>query len=276
MGEDAVSGHRTTSGVKAAAAARKGGSSAGPAIPRHLSLVCQRPERQAVQLAIIDGDRIRESGKYRENPYARAFLRHYTGSSRISSRALNSVIGIIWRPRENHHTLADVESALDTLIASRGRYCLLPLPSGLRFWLFPESEFSLRQREKRHQHLRWDLEERRDARARERERTHAAFQYQMQMGRARIALNFAAPEMYRQWYDTWNDILSEHDLRELTRRWAARFPSLDSLDFLFRCADPVWVIEMNLREIVRETPEQVRALERLYVPNKLNADRSQK
>nr|WP_168445752.1 plasmid SOS inhibition protein A [Salmonella enterica] len=50
------------------------------------------------RLAIIDGDRIRASGKYRENPYARAFLRHYTGSSRISSRALNSVIGIIWRP----------------------------------------------------------------------------------------------------------------------------------------------------------------------------------
>ncbi|MGP8592109.1 plasmid SOS inhibition protein A [Salmonella enterica subsp. enterica serovar Typhimurium] len=269
MGEDAVSGHRTATVVKAAAAAREGGSSARPAIPRHLSLVCQRPERQAVQLAIIDGDRIRASGKYRENPYARAFLRHYTGSSRISSRALNSVIGVIWRPRENHHTLADFESALDTLISSRGRYCLLPLPSDLRYWLFPESEFTLREREKRHRNLRWDLEDRRDARAREREQAEAAFQYQVQLGRARIALNFAAPEMYRQWYAAWNEILNEYDQRELTRRWAARFPSLDSLDFLFRCTEPVWVIEMNLREIVRETPEPVRALERLFVPNKL-------
>ncbi|EIP3952754.1 plasmid SOS inhibition protein A [Salmonella enterica] len=269
MGEDAVSGYRTTAGVKAAAAAREGGSSVSPAIPRHLSLVCQRPERQAVQLAIIDGDRIRASGKYRENPYARAFLRHYTGSSRISSKALNSVIGVIWRPRENHHTLADFEAALDTLISSRGRYCFLPLPSGLRSWLFPESEFTLREREKRHNKLRWDLEARRDARAREREQAEAAFQYQMQLGRARIALAFAAPETYRQWYAAWNEILSEHDQLQLTRRWATRFPSLDSLDFLFRCAEPVWVIEMNLREIVRETPELVRALERLFVPNKL-------
>nr|WP_247595130.1 plasmid SOS inhibition protein A [Salmonella enterica] len=137
-----------------------------------------------MQLAIIDGDRIRASGKYRENPYARAFLRHYTGSSRISSRALNSVIGIIWRPRENHHTLADFESALDTLISSRGRYCLLPLPSDLRFWLFPESEFTLREREKRHRNLRWDLEDRRDTRARERVQAEAAFQYQVQLARA--------------------------------------------------------------------------------------------
>ncbi|WP_318386850.1 plasmid SOS inhibition protein A [Enterobacter sp.] len=58
-------------------------------IPSELSLVTLQPARQAALRAIAEVEQHQENRKrlLSENPHARAFMRHLTGSSRINTRS---------------------------------------------------------------------------------------------------------------------------------------------------------------------------------------------
>ncbi|MDV5280050.1 plasmid SOS inhibition protein A [Leclercia adecarboxylata] len=86
-------------------------------IPRHLSLVTQRPEREAALRAImIVEEETEKSGRRSRQPYpyARAFFRILTGSSKLSTRSINQVPGVYWLKEDK--TLVRYEEAFDTLI----------------------------------------------------------------------------------------------------------------------------------------------------------------
>ncbi|HID7510824.1 TPA: plasmid SOS inhibition protein A [Enterobacter hormaechei] len=60
-------------------------------MPRHLSLVTQRPEREAALRAIMIVEEETENSCRRSqqpNPYARAFFRVLTGSCKLSTRTI--------------------------------------------------------------------------------------------------------------------------------------------------------------------------------------------
>ena len=102
-------------------------------IPRHLSLVTQRPEREAALRAIMIVEEETENSGRRSRqpyPYARAFFRILTGSSKLSTRSINQVPGVYWL-KEDKTPLVRYEEAFDTLIRSRGRHCYAPLDTRL-------------------------------------------------------------------------------------------------------------------------------------------------
>ena len=64
-------------------------------IPSHLSLVTQLPEREAAVRAILQVEETtqkKNGSVYHPYPYARAFFRALTGSSKISGRAINRYV----------------------------------------------------------------------------------------------------------------------------------------------------------------------------------------
>lgn len=244
-------------------AARTGGS-----IPNHLSLVPLNPERQAAIQAIDDV----ESGVcerwFSLYPYASAFFRRLTGRGKVSGKALRAVTGIIWDPRERLATLSDYEMAFDTLIRTRGQYCPTPLCSSIRHWLFPEVEFQQMERARQRASLSGHKYSVKTRRQWERQREQAAIQYHRVVQLAVIDLNFQSPDTFCQWNKRHQE-LEEAEWLGMFWHWQARFPSLRELDWLRYSHDSIAAIVLNLAAIVRETPEVIRAQERLYVPNKL-------
>ncbi|WP_152963921.1 MULTISPECIES: plasmid SOS inhibition protein A [Photorhabdus] len=85
---------------------------------------------------------------------------------------------------------------------------------------------------------------------------------------ATLDLNFQSPDTFSQWNKRHPD-LKETDWLTMFWQWQSRFPSLAELDWLRYGGKSLFTIVLNLAAIVRDTPEVIRARERLYVPNKL-------
>ena len=71
-------------------------------------------------------------------PYVRTFLRLLTGSDRLNATVARQIPGRHWKPKNRHSNLKQVEEALDTMIATGGEACPLPLNGDVQAEIFPE------------------------------------------------------------------------------------------------------------------------------------------
>lgn len=233
-------------------------------IPRHLSLVTQSPERAAALRAIIaveeqSGNSLNE----KPYPYARAFFRVLTGSSKLSTKSLNQVAGVYWLKKDKI-PLARYEEAFDLLIRSRGRYCYSPLDSCLVQSLFPEQAFSISERGVNRDKREADLYTRQEQR-RSRERNDA---YQNLVGQAEIDLAFQTPETLRAWYESWSQHeVREYDIQRMLWAWTERCPSLSHL--VREWYERAYEIVGDVQDVAKKASSAAKELERWMVPNKI-------
>ncbi|EME5107802.1 plasmid SOS inhibition protein A [Salmonella enterica] len=233
-------------------------------IPRHLSLVTQLPEREAAINAILHVEENPKAVNRRQPyPYARAFFRFLTGSSKISSRSLNSVRGVYWL-KEDKIPLASYEEAIDRLIRSRGKYCWYPLDDVLAHTLFPEHAFSVSERQdKRNKREAVQYSRQEERRAQEKED-----KYRTLVGKAEIDLAFQTPETLKAWHACWSQQdIRDYDIQCMLWAWTERCPSLAHL---FRgWYDTSLEIALDVHDVAAESTEAQRELERWLVPNKI-------
>ncbi|HAT7732732.1 TPA: plasmid SOS inhibition protein A [Enterobacter cloacae] len=108
-------------------------------IPSSHALVSLKPARQAAIQAISHVESARERGaRLPAMPYVRTFLRLLTGSGRLNATVANKIPGLHWVPNNRHSNLKQVEEALNTMIATSGETCPLPLTIDVQAELFPE------------------------------------------------------------------------------------------------------------------------------------------
>ncbi|QFI19908.1 plasmid SOS inhibition protein A (plasmid) [Klebsiella aerogenes] len=235
-------------------------------IPVHLSLVPFSPERRAAMEAIAEVERRRSRGAVSTvYPYACAYFRQLTGSTRITIREIHHFAPVLttrelWGSRESWL------SAIDVLIESRGRCCWLPLPVNAGQHLFPEVAFQQTERVRCQDALRDEKYTR--------QRRKAACQretaYQALAGQAEIELAFHTPETISSWSARWSGTeLRQYDLEEMFWRWSERFPSLEPMERWMMANQPFWSVMVESDALAKVSPEPVRQLERWMVPNKL-------
>lgn len=235
-------------------------------IPRHLSLVTQMPEREAALRAIMAveeeaGTAGRHSGH--PYPYARAFFRILTGSSKLSTRSVNKVPGVYWL-KENKIPLVRYEEAFDTLIRSRGRHCYSPLDTRLVHIMFPEQAFSVNDRRGKRDMREAELYTRQEMR-RSREKDEA---YQNRVGQAEIDLAFQTPETLRAWYESWSQHdVHDFDIQRMLWAWTERCPSLSHL--VRDWYEHAYEIVADVRDVAENASPAAKELERWMVPNKI-------
>ncbi|EMM0037485.1 TPA: plasmid SOS inhibition protein A [Klebsiella aerogenes] len=235
-------------------------------IPANLSLVPFSPERRAAMEAIAEVERRRSRGAVSTMyPYASAFFRRLTGSTRISLREIHHFAPVL-TARELRGCRDSWLSAIDALIESRGTCCWLPLPVGAGQHLFPEVAFQQTERVRCQDALR----DEKYTRQRHKERCQREQAYQALAGQAEIELAFHTPETVSSWSARWSGSeLRQYDLEEMFWRWSERFPSLSGLDHWMFEGEPFWTVMAETKVLARESPESVRQLERWMVPNKL-------
>ncbi|HHT2664502.1 TPA: plasmid SOS inhibition protein A [Citrobacter freundii] len=235
-------------------------------IPSHLSLVPFSPERRAAMEAIAEVERRRSRGAVSTvYPYASAFFRRLTGSTRISLREIHHFAPVL-TARELRGSRDSWLSAIDALIESRGTCCWLPLPFGAGQRLFPEVRFQQTERVRRQDELR-------DEKYTRQRRKEACLQeraYQALAGQAEIELAFHTPETVRSWSARWSGTeLRQYDLEEMFWRWSERFPSLSALERDEFAREPLWSMVFEAGLLTEEASVPVRQLEHWMVPNKL-------
>ncbi len=159
-------------------------------IPANLSLVPFSPERRAAMEAIAEVERRRSRGAVSTMyPYASAFFRRLTGSTRITIREIHHFAPVL-TARELRGSRDSWLSAIDALIESRGTRCWLPLPVGAGQRLFPEVAFQQTERVRCQDALR----DEKYTRQRHKERCQREQAYQALAGQAEIELAFHTPE----------------------------------------------------------------------------------
>ncbi|HGU9533068.1 TPA: plasmid SOS inhibition protein A [Escherichia coli] len=235
-------------------------------IPSHLSLVPFSPERRAAMEAIAEVERRRSRGAVSTvYPYASAFFRRLTGSTRISLREIHHFAPVL-TARELRGSRDSWLSAIDALIESRGTCCWLPLPAGAGLALFPEVRFQRTERERRQDELR----DEKYTRQRRKESCQRERAYQALAGQAEIELAFHTPETVSSWSARWSGTeLRQYDLEEMFWRWSERFPSLSALDRDEFAREPLWSMVFEAGLLTEEASVPVRQLEHWMVPNKL-------
>lgn len=193
-------------------------------IPSHLSLVPFSPERCAAMEAIAEVERRRSRGAVSAAyPYASAFFRRLTGSTRISLREIHYFAPVLTARELRDSWL----SAIDALIESRGTCCWLPLPVGAGQRFFPEVAFQQTERVRCQDALR-DEKYTRQRHKEQRQRERA---YQALAGQAEIELAFHKPETVSCWSTRWSGTeLRQYDLEEMFWRWSERFPSMAPME----------------------------------------------
>ncbi|MGK4357881.1 plasmid SOS inhibition protein A [Enterobacter cloacae] len=217
-------------------------------IPSHLSLVPFSPERRAAMEAIAEVERRRSRGAVSAvYPYASAFFRRLTGSTRITVREINYFAPVL-TARELRGCRESWLGAIDALIESRGTCCWLPLPVGAGQRLFPEVAFQQTGRVRCQDALR----DEKYTRQRHKEQCQRKRAYQALAGQAEIELR-------------------QYDLEEMFWRWSERFPSLEPMERWMMENQPFWTVMAETDALARESTESVRQLERWMVPNKLTA-----
>ena len=235
-------------------------------IPSHLSLVPFSPERRAAMEAVAEVERRRSTGAASTAyPYASAYFRRLTGSTRITIREIHHFAPVL-TPRELRGCRESWLSAIDALIESRGTCCWLPLPVGAGQRLFPEVAFQQAERVRCQDALR----DEKYTRQRRKEQCQRERAYQALAGQAEIELAFHTPETVSSWSARWSGTeLRQYDLEEMFWRWSERFPSLEPLERWMMEIQPLWVVMAEADALARESTESVRQLEHWMVPNKL-------
>ncbi|MCG7803930.1 plasmid SOS inhibition protein A (plasmid) [Enterobacter asburiae] len=235
-------------------------------IPSHLSLVPFSPERRAAMEAIAEVERRRSRGAVSMMyPYASAFFRRLTGSSRITLREIHYFAPVL-TARELRGSRDSWLSAIDALIESRGACCWLPLPVGAGQRLFPEVAFQQTERVRCQDALR----DEKYTRQRRKEACQHETAYQALAGQAEIELAFHTPQTVSSWSARWSGTeLRQFDLEEMFWRWSERFPSLALMERWMTENQPFWTVMAETDALARESTESVRQLERWMVPNKL-------
>ncbi|VTM94241.1 plasmid SOS inhibition protein A [Raoultella planticola] len=239
-------------------------------IPSSNSLVTLKPARQAVLQAIMFVEDARLRGaRLPSMPHVRTFLRMLTGCSRINSTVARSIPGLHRDPKDRLNNLKQVEEALDTLIASQGEVCPLPLTTDVQAELFPEVIHTRTDRRMQRENIAFTRRVRREGK----EIAHTWLLRQNLLGQAVTALNFQSPETVNTWYREWADELDASELEPAFWRWQSRFASLRELVWL-RCSNaPLYEVMHEIRFIVRESGDSILEWERWQVPNKLELQR---
>lgn len=233
-------------------------------IPNNLSIVTLTPQRQAALAAVIDVEQRQAAGKrLSDYPYARTYFRILTGTSR-PRRADMWKTGFYIEPGERKINLKETELAFDILLSSQGKYCLPPLRLSIRDLLFPEVVFKDNRRHQMRAEMSFRKQERREIK-RELKRTALC----NLIDSAVIDLNFQTPETIKEWYDRWQEELFSDELEAHFWRWMSRFPSLRELEQFRGTQEPLWSVIYEASLKVAETPSFVKAVESLFVPNKL-------
>ena len=235
-------------------------------IPANLSLVPFSPERRAAMEAIAEVERRRSRGEVSTiYPYASAFFRRLTGSTRISLREIHHFAPVL-TARELRGSRNSWIRAIDALIESCGTCCWLPLPVSAGQHLFPEVAFQQTERVRCQdalRHEKYTRQRRKEACQRERA-------YQVLAGQAEIELAFHTPETVSSWSARWSGAeLRQYDIEEMFWRWSERFPSLEPMERWMMENQPFWSVMAETKALARESPDAVRQLERWMVPNKL-------
>lgn len=239
-------------------------------IPSSHALVSLKPARQAAIQAISHVESARERGaRLPAMPYVRTFLRLLTGSGRLNATVASKIPGLHWVPNNRHSNLKQVEEALNTMIATSGEACPLPLTIDVQAELFPEVMHTRTGRRLHRSGIKTTRQLRRQSREYEQ---HWKLRQNL-LEQAKIDLNFQSPETVCTWYTRWSDEFDAAELAGPFWRWQSRFASLKELDWLRISGEPLYTVMYEIPFIVRETPEHVRVAERWQVPNKL-ADRS--
>lgn len=235
-------------------------------IPANLSLVPFSPERRAAMEAIAEVERRRSRGAVSTMyPYASAFFRRLTGSTRISLREIHHFAPVL-TARELRGSRDIWLSAIDALIESRGTCCWLPLPVGAGQHLFPEVAFQQTERVRCQDVLR----DEKYTRQRHKERCQRERAYQALAGQAEIELAFHTPETVSSWSARWSGTeLRQYDLEAMFWRWSERFPSLSALERDEFAREPLWSMVLEAGLLTEEASVPVRQLEHWMVPNKL-------
>lgn len=235
-------------------------------IPSHLSLVPFSPERRAAMEAIAEVERRRSRGAMSTMyPYASAFFRRLTGSTRISLREIHHFAPVL-TARELRGSRNSWLRAIDALIESRGTCCWLPLPVSAGQHLFPEVAFQQTERIRCQDALRNE----KYTRQCHKEQCQRKRAYQALAGQAETELAFHTPETVSSWGARWSGSkLRQYDLEEMFWRWSERFPSLEPMERWMMENQPFWSVMAETKALARESPEAVRQLERWMVPNKL-------
>lgn len=244
------------------------GSGGRGMIPANLSLVPFSPERRAAMEAIAEVERRRSRGAVSTMyPYASAFFRRLTGSTRISLREIHHFAPVL-TVGELRGSRDSWLSAINALIESRGTCCWLPLPVGAGQRLFPEVAFQQTERVRCQDALR----DEKYTRQRHKERCQRERAYKALAGQAEIELAFQTPETVSSWSARWSGSeLRQYDLEEMFWRWSERFPSLSGLEHWMFEGEHFWKVMAETNALAWENPESVRQLERWMVPNKLTA-----
>ena len=239
-------------------------------IPSSQAIVTLKPARQAALQAIMFVEDARLRGaRLPSMPHVRTFLRMLTGCSRINSNVARRIPGLHRDPKDRLNNLKQVEEALDTLIASQGEFCPLPLTTDVQAELFPEVIHSRTDRRMQRENIAFARRVRREGK----KITHTWLLRQNLLGQASTELNFQSPETVNTWYRRWADEFDASELEPAFWRWQSRFSSLRELVWL-RCSDtPLYEVMHEIRFIVKETPEGVLIAERWQVPNKLEQQR---
>jgi len=235
-------------------------------IPNARALISLNPARQAAIQAISLVELSRERGaRLPAMPYVRAFLRVLTGSGRLNATVARQIPGLHWVPKNRHSNLKQVEEALDTMIATGGEACPLPLNRDVQAELFPEVMHTRTDRRLRRGNITTTRQLRRESRDIDQ-------QWRLRqnlIAQAETDLNFQSPETVTGWYTRWSDELDAGELEPAFWRWQTRFASLKELHWLRLGHEPLYAVLYEIPFIVRETPEPVRVAERWQVPNKL-------
>lgn len=239
-------------------------------IPSSHAIVTLKPARQAALQAIMFVEDARLRGaRLPSMPHVRTFLRMLTGCSRINSTVARSIPGLHRDPKDRLNNLKQVEEALDTLIASQGEFCPLPLTTDVQAELFPEVIHTRTDRRMQRENIAFTRRVRREGK----EIAHTWLLRQNLLGQAITALNFQSPETVNSWYRQWTDELDASELESAFWHWRSRFASLASLDWLRDAKEPLYGVIHEIGFIVSDTPEAVRQAERWQVPNKLELQR---
>lgn len=239
-------------------------------IPNHLSLVPLDHKRRAAMQAIAEvEEKYRRGIRIAEFAYASAFFRILNGSRRITIDDIRFFsTGLTLQSLRGKKR--DWLTAINQLIASRGKDCWLPLSLYDCWQLFPEMKFQMSER----LHRSSELKAEKNTRQYHRKLCQRQIAYQALVRQAETELAFHTPETIRSWYACWSEKeLHQYDIEAIFWRWRKRFPSLKSLKY--------WMMEgYSFRDVIdecdallKESHESVRQWDRWMIPNKL-PDRS--
>lgn len=239
-------------------------------IPNHLALVPVNTYQRAAMQAIITVDeKVQRGRRLGQYPYARELLRELYGSDRkISVADVHKAAGRYDLQGRNNASRDDFISALDTLIASHGEVCPLPLSTDHGHLYFPEVRYRLRERHNR----KCDLKVARKLSNEARERQQKRRRYQVNVAQAEIELAFVTPAQLRAWYKRQErQGIDDDNLMLMVQAWGQRFINLRSEPFYW--GQPLWSIVKDIHTELDSRSTTELWLDELMLPNKVEDQR---